>query len=207
MMRTYCAVEQGGAGNMQFAAGLVPRCTMEADSACLAARMVAMSVQIHTPGVPFSRVSPSAASDAAVALAVDPDPAGLVPFQWQGVSELQASHRLVQLLRTWVTTDAPPLHIPNMFFDVQPLPWLAPMLRPVDGVANFSGMPDMVVVRDTMLREAEAMPISSTSVVAVEWKSSPENGIRAPDRSNWACAGACFCMIARFSHRAARVYD
>ena len=99
-----------------------------------------------------------------------PDPAGLVPFQWNGVSEKLASAQLLPLLRTWVTTDAP-LSIPNRFLDVQPFARHSPMLLPVDGVANFAGMPDMVVVRDTILREEEAMPISSTSVVAIDWKS------------------------------------
>jgi len=157
---------------------------IEADNASLVARMDALSVRVHTPDVPFSQASPAAASNAAIALAIDvcghldlpdmrtfmPDPAGLVPFQWNGVSEKLASAQLLPLLRTWVTTDAP-LSIINRFLDVQPFARHSPMLLPVDGVANFAGMPNMVVVRDTILREEEAMPISSTSVVAIDWKS------------------------------------
>ena len=141
-------------------------------------------VQVKTRSVQFSKASPKLASQALDSLCLGtggrlrlpdleqymPSSALLTPYEWgPRESENQASSRLLPLLKSWVVTDARPA-VSNMFMDVQRLASNMPIELFVENVANFKGMPDMIVAGRAIGREEEASPTTSAAVVAVDWK-------------------------------------
>lgn len=92
------------------------------------------------------------------------------PYEW-GFTEREstASQNLLSLLTTWVTFDSVP-HIANRFFDVQSLASRSCMEVFVESVGTFRGMPDAVVPLSTVGDFYEIQPISSSTIVSIDWK-------------------------------------
>jgi hypothetical protein len=135
--------------------------------------------------VEFSKASSRVASEAIFSVGVGlggllalpddlarfmPSVADLAPFQWSHgrgeKRETDESGALLALLENWVKRDAVP-PVPNVFLDVQAGP---PMRMRVEGVANFSGVPDAIVVGHRIGSRDEAAPFAASAVFAVDWK-------------------------------------
>ena len=134
--------------------------------------------------VKFSEVTSTAAANAVSAVGVGlggrlalPDgldrfmPAtALDPFDWAGgrgeKKEVEESPALLALLERWVKCDAEP-PVRNLFLDVQAGP---AMSMQVEGVADFSGVPDAIVVARGIGSPEEAEPFAASAVLTVDWK-------------------------------------
>ena len=92
------------------------------------------------------------------------------PFEWAGCrgekKEVEESPALLALLERWVKSDAEP-PVSNLFLDVQRGPL---MCMPVEGVADFSGVPDAIVVARGIGSREEAEPFAASAVFTVDWK-------------------------------------
>ena len=134
--------------------------------------------------VEFSKASSKDAANAVSAVGVElrgrlalpdglngfmPSPASLVPFEWTGgrgeKRETDESRSLLALLERWVKLDAEP-PVGNLFPDVQNGP---PMSMQVEGVADFSGVPDAIVVARGIGSREEAELFMSSAVLTVDW--------------------------------------
>jgi hypothetical protein len=73
-----------------------------------------------------------------------PDEADIRPYAWTLQSERQAAPYLLERLKGWVQNKANP-PVLNLFLNVQGRAEHSAMQVPVEGVANFSGMPDAIV--------------------------------------------------------------
>ena len=91
-------------------------------------------------------------------------------YEW-GLNEREstASQNLLSLLATWVTFGAVP-HIANQFFNVQSLASKNYMEMFVESVGTFRGMPDAIVPLSTIGTIHEIQPISSSTIVSIDWK-------------------------------------
>ena len=94
----------------------------------------------------------------------------LDPFDWAGgrgeKKEVEESPALLALLERWVKCDAEP-PVRNLFLDVQAGP---AMSMKVEGVADFSGVPDAIVVARGIGSPEEAEPFAASAVLTVDWK-------------------------------------
>jgi len=144
-----------------------------------------LSVRVVAKDVEFSKASSKVASAAIYSVGVGlggrlalpddlarfmPSSADLVPFEWAHgrgeKKETDESGALLALLESWVRRDAvPPVH--SLFLDVQAGP---PMSMRVEGVADFSGVPDAIVVGHGIGSREEAAPFAASAVFAVDWK-------------------------------------
>ena len=135
--------------------------------------------------VAFSKVSTTLAAAAMTAvslgiggrLALPPDlhlymPSGeLAPFEWAtgGGGEKQeaaSSPSLLVLLKRWVCDGAEP-PVKNLFLDVRTGPQ---MRMEVEGVADFSGLPDAIVAGHCIESPEEAQPYTAAAAFSVDWK-------------------------------------
>jgi len=98
----------------------------------------------------------------------------LSAFSWtrdgalkKAMGEPEASKVLLPLLRSFIEDGATPAVI-NPIVDVQNLSATAPMVVEEAGIANFKGVPDIVILRNG-LDSPVGLPFSST-VVSVDWK-------------------------------------
>ena len=142
-------------------------------------------VQQAAKDVEFSKASSKVASDAISTVGVGlrgrlalPDGLGrfmplvadLAPFEWtrdRGEKrETEESATLLALLESWVKREAVP-PVPNVFLDAQAGPLIQ---MQVEGVANFSGVPDAIVVRRRIGSRDEAVPFLASAVLTVDWK-------------------------------------
>jgi hypothetical protein len=149
--------------------------------------MRALAVVHHTPvrQVPFSKASTTLAAAAMTAvglgiggrLALPSDlprympPGELAPFEWAtgGGGEKQeaaASPTLLGLLEGWVRHGAEP-PVTNLFLDVR----TGPLMRmEVEGVADFTGLPDAIVAWHGIESPEEAQPYTAAAAFSVDWK-------------------------------------
>ena len=153
----------------------------------LLAAMRALAVVHHAPvrQVPFSKASTTLAAAAMTAvglgiggrLALPADlprympPGELAPFEWAtgGGDEKQeaaASPTLLGLLEGWVRHGAEP-PVTNLFLDVR----TGPLMRmEVEGVADFTGLPDAIVAWRGIESPEEAQPYTAAAAFSVNWK-------------------------------------
>lgn len=150
----------------------------------LCRRVELLLTRVATQACAFSEVNTSIVANAETALGVAaggclavppdillrymPDDGGICPYDWTSQSERQAAPCLLDILKGWVQTNANPAVV-NLFLDVQGRAVHSAMQVPVEGVANFSGMPDAIVPHRRIQSPEEAYPISAAQL-ALDWK-------------------------------------
>ena len=161
---------------------------LDADAGALARELTAglqalasLRLREETPEVPLSKASETLLNTALARLNIPagghlvvpdllryaPPARSLSPHVWRvGLTETNAAPTLLTTLRSWVTTDMDP-PIDNVFADVQQF---TPVDFTVEGAGHFTGLPDMMVARDGVVREDELQPLVSTAALTVDWK-------------------------------------
>lgn len=150
----------------------------------LCRRVELLLTRVATQSCTFSEVNTSIVANAETALGVAaggylaiphdvllkymPDEPDICPYDWTSQSERQAAPYLLERLKGWVQNKANP-PVPNLFLDVQGRAVHSAMQVPVEGVANFSGMPDAIVPHRRIQLPEEAYPIAAAQL-AVDWK-------------------------------------
>ena len=125
-------------------------------------------------------------------------PGELTPFQWAMASgsekqEDASAPSLLVLLENWVRRGVEP-RVKNLFVDVRAA---APMQMEVEGVADFSGLPDAIVTRRNIESDDEARPYAAAAAFSVDWK---RRSVMAEMRSQVAAIAHVQALVMASAH-------